>query len=342
MKMKKVKFLSSINAKLALAAVLLAGFTFTSCEEEDLSVTSTGTGTSEVTVSLAESDGTVLTDGIAYLSVYVEATDGTSLDDATITVDDDEYTAPISYGEDDGNTTVTVAASLDGYVPGSKSVYIPTISAGQCYYLTTTITLAEVGENDYETADGEITDEALAAATTYESSKTITGEYEAGVTYTTYIEVEADEVGFMDEEQKEALYNLIEQLTDEEPVLSVNAKGGVSALAVANLDKAKAILKAAVLDYAEDPGTKEIKVSVIPATDCTSIVISYYKTKVITEVTFSCEVSGTTYAVTGNQYMYTGTTVTGAVGYTEEGTSHTGHAHGHGDETNAGGGISGE
>ena len=342
MKMKKVKFLSSINAKLALAAVLLAGFTFTSCEEEDLSVTSTGTGTSEVTVSLAESEGTVLTDGIAYLSVYVEATDGTSLDDATITVDDAEYTAPISYGETDGNTTVTVAASLDGYVPGSKSVYIPTISAGQCYYLTTTITLAEVGENDYETADGEITDEALAAATTYESSTTISGEYEAGVTYTTYIDVEADEVGFMDETQKEALYSLIEQLSDDNTVLSVNAKGGVSALAVANLDKAKAILKAAVLDYAEDPGTKTIKVSVIPSADCTSITISYYKTKVITDITFSCEVSGTTYAVTGNQYMYTGTTVTGAVGYTEEGTSHTGHAHGHGDETNAGGGISGE
>ena len=359
-KMKKVKFLSSLNAKLALAAVLVAGFTFTSCEEEDLTVSTPTSSSSSPNVTIdvtttsssGETSSTVdLADGVAYVALYAQDTSGQDLADVTFTVNDEEVSADTlqTYY---AAATLEITATKDGYIPSYKTVVVPAPSEGQVIYITATLTLLSYDEDTTTTVEEEdITAEDVASATEEEEVTIFEDDVTVGVTTTYTIPVPQTYVGFLTEEQIEALYTAIEELSGS---VSATAKGGVVALAATNLQKAKDLLKAKVDAYATHPGwttvTQDITVTVTDGADTATLKIVYTSYYVTRSITISTVVENETYQVTGEDTVYTsnvinyyvnGELATHDSSTSHDSTSHDSSSHDHGDSSTAGGGTTG-
>lgn len=331
--MRKVKFLGGL-----LATALVAGFTFTSCDEEDLSVAVdnvTVTPSVDVTVSTGDTNTNVelnLEDGVVYVTLNAVNTKGVAVD-ATFTVNGGDYT---DYQTKATTLTFTEAADLeitasaDNYVTSGISVTVPTPTAGTAIVLPATITLTTVEEEDVVVEEGAVSEETTEEVTEVGEATTETDE-DGNIVVTMTVST-ADATTYLTDEQIEAFNSAIDAL--EGPT-------SASTRALSELETAKEVLKAQVKELPTAPGVAATLTYTIVVSDAASVNATISVTKKVATVALRLS-----YTIGANEYAVDGEgsqVVENVVEYTVEatgadGNTHT-HSHSHSDSSTSGGGT---
>ena len=326
--MRKVKFLSGLNATLVLAAVLVAGFTFTSCEEEDLSVTTTSgtSGSSTVTVN-----GYDLEDGVVYLTLSTTNTLGQELTDVTYTRVDGADLEYYFTAEEE----FELVADKDGFISSQKTISIPEPVEGTLVIYNANFVLTTLDEQEVYATELEAVD-ASAAVDGETVSTTDTDTHSAGSTVTIEFPY-GDAVPYVTADQIAAWEAAIDEAC---PTTESASTRGATAEARAN-----EIMKAFLATLPTEPGEETLEITVTIASDVTvtSIVVEGVEQIVNVPYSITANVDGDDYTVEGYMTVVVGvndvtSTLTGAY---HNGHAYT-HSHNHSDDSNSGGGTAGE
>lgn len=353
--MKKVKFVSGFNAKVALAACAVAGFSLIGCDEEDFSVDvpniDASTTNPDVNISVGRdtiiigSDTIIINneypteDGAAYLVLSTTATTGEVVSDVTYSILDSEGNVltdseGTAYEFPEATTLTvrvptdaqyTVVAAKTGYYTNNQFVNVPTVPVNQILTVPVNIVLEAIEVDDDEvTADVDTSEstEGEASATTQTVSAP-NGTFEVGETYTAAVSV-PDATPYLDAAQKEALYAAIDAL-----------EGPVTRAAGDDLTVAKDLLRAKVNAYrssASMNGLVTVSFTVSEAASSVRMIITTVNR--IVKITFSVWVNSQEYAVDGECTVPGESTVDAEADGVD-----ISHAHDHGDNANAGGGV---
>ena len=330
-KMRKVKFLGGL-----LATALVAGFTFTSCDEEDLSVAVdnvTVTPSVDVTVSTGDTNTNVelnLEDGVVYVTLNAVNTKGVAVN-AYFTVNDGDiysgYATTLTFTE---AADLEIIASADNYVTGGMSVTVPSPTAGTAIVLPATITLTTVEEEDVVVEEGAVSEETTEEVTEVGEATTETDE-DGNITVTMTVST-ADATTYLTDEQIEAFNSAIDAL--EGPT-------SASTRALSELETAKEVLKAQVKELPTAPGVAATLTYTIVVSDAASVNATISVTKKVATVALRLS-----YTIGANEYAVDGEgsqVVENVVEYTVEatgadGNTHT-HSHSHSDSSTSGGGT---
>lgn len=314
--MKKVK----MNAKLFMAVVAMTGISLTSCEKEDFTVDVPNIEITNPEVSFPETPN-----GVIFVQLSASSNKGELLDGVAYTNKNGEAVAeliPVTEA-----TELEITAKKEGYMTSSKKISVPAPVKGTMMTLPINFVLAEIvvdeSTNDVQvqgkpTETEELKDEV--------NAQTPVDGWKQDVQYTTNVTIPAANP-YMSSEQKEALYKEIE----------TNLKTLTTRAAAADVEVAKANLKAQVKEFASKPadGTMPISFTLTEAAD--EVVFNISTEAYIQQARFSTTVNDVTYYVDGS-YTFCGMSTVTA---TADGTP-VGHGHGHGSDNNAGGGVGGK
>ena len=328
--MKRVKFVSGLNAKLALVACAVAGFTLTGCEKEDFNV-------QVPNIVIPEAPEVIIPpypefpqeDGVAYLVLSATGTDGAVLADVTYTVGGEELGAGETTTQVEQNTTIEVTAACAGFYSKTQSVVVPAVPKNQILTVPVHIVLQPVNVDDTDiTADVDYSQtEAGENSETTQSVAAPAGEtFVPGETYTASVAV-PDPTPYITEAQKQELYAAVEALD-----------GPVSRATAEDLAIAKDLLNAKIANYQSTASTNNtISVNFQVSSEASSVRMIVTTTTNIVKITLSVMVNNEEYAVEGNCTVAGASTVTAAA----DGVN-VSHDHGHGNGENPGGGVAGD
>lgn len=314
--MKKVK----MNAKLFMAVVAMAGISLTSCEKEDFTVDVPNIEITNPEVSFPETPN-----GVIFVQLSASSNKGELLDGVAYTNKNGEAVAeliPVTEA-----TELEITAKKEGYMTSSKKISVPAPVKGTMMTLPINFVLAEIvvdeSTNDVQ-VQGKPT-ETVELKNKVNAQTPVDG-WKQDVQYTTNVTIPAANP-YMSSEQKEALYKEIE----------TNLKTLTTRAAAADVEVAKANLKAQVKEFASKPadGTMPISFTLTQAAD--EVVFNISTKAYIQQARFSTTVNDVTYYVDGS-YTFCGMSTVTA---TADGTT-VGHGHGHGSDNNAGGGVGGK
>lgn len=316
--MRKVNLKSGLNAKLALATVVVAGFTLTGCEKEDFTV-----NVPDITVTVPEPE--VVAGKIAVVLTATSA-NGNDLSGVTFTKADG---SPIEQStEYEGATTFLVYASKEGYKTAYKTVVVPAPKKDSYTVLPINFTLAALEAP----ADGDLGEIDEDSKTNEDMlPQKFTGTFEPGVEYTRDVEVPTGT--YMTAEQKEALLAKVDELAG--PVTRALSEEGM-----ANLLTAKGQLKEYINGYVSKPATIKQPVTFTVSEAASSVELIVSVDLANQSIVISTEVADERYEVEGEVTAVQQATVTAGDAEGIE-VSH-GHGHGHGSDANAGGGQGGK
>ena len=334
--MRKVKFLGGL-----LAAVLVAGFTFTSCDEEDLNVEVSNI-TVTPTVTVTSDTDLNLENGIVYVTVDAVNTKGVAVD-ATFVIDGGSY----SEEEIEGATTLAfesgtdyteaftleITASADGYVSSSKTVTVPLAASGTAIVIPCTITLTTVEEEEVTVETEDPDEDAVAAATTettetYSSDITLDSDGSGTATYEATVYTGT---AYVTEDQIDALNDAIAALTG--PV-------SASTRALTELETAQEVLYAQVKELPTAPGETTLTYTVT-VSDASSATITWTvaRTVAIVTIRLSYTIGSNEYAVEGEASVVVENTVSYEVTTTDASGNSENYSHSHGSSATSGGGT---
>lgn len=314
--MKKVK----MNAKLFMAVVAMTGISLTSCEKEDFTVDVPNIEITNPEVSFPETPN-----GVIFVQLSASSNKGELLDGVAYTNKNGEAVAeliPVTEA-----TELEITAKKEGYMTSSKKISVPAPVKGTMMTLPINFVLAEIvvdeSTNDVQvqgkpTETVDLKDEV--------NAQTPVDGWKQDVQYTANVTIPAANP-YMSSEQKEALYKEIE----------TNLKTLTTRAVAADVEVAKANLKAQVKEFASKPadGTMPISFTLTEAAD--EVVFNISTKAYIQQARFSTTVNDVTYYVDGS-YTFCGMSTVTA---TADGTT-VGHGHGHGSDNNAGGGVGGK
>ncbi len=314
--MKKVK----MNAKLFMAVVAMTGISLTSCEKEDFTVDVPNIEITNPEVSFPETPN-----GVIFVQLSASSNKGELLDGVAYTNKNGEAVAeliPVTEA-----TELEITAKKEGYMTSSKKISVPAPVKGTMMTLPINFVLAEIvvdeSTNDVQVQGKPTETEELKDKV---NAQTPVDGWKQDVQYTTNVTIPAANP-YMSSEQKEALYKEIE----------TNLKTLTTRAAAADVEVAKANLKAQVKEFASKPadGTMPISFTLTEAAD--EVVFNISTEAYIQQARFSTTVNDVTYYVDGS-YTFCGMSTVTA---TADGTT-VGHGHGHGSDNNAGGGVGGK
>lgn len=317
--MRKINFLSGINAKLVLAAMALGSFVLTGCEEEDFKV-----NVPDIDINIPAAE-----DGVVYVNLSATSENGNTLEGVKFTAEDGtEIEASKEYKD---AATFTVIASKDGYRTVSKIVNVPKPAPGSFVVMPVNFVLTTMEAVDMVTEEpsGE-----LEATSDLQSFK---GTYVKGHTYTEHIAVPSG--AFLSDEQRAALLAEIEKLEGPTDTRALTDKE-------ANLATAKGMLRAAVnnIPDRENMQTEKVPVTFIPLGDASVIDFTITTNWLLQEITLTATVAEEYYSVSGEQTLAGKSKISAAgfsITHAHGGDVEIDHGHGHGG-SNAGGGEIGK
>lgn len=319
--MKKAKFLSGFNAKMALAAVAVAGFTLTGCEKEDFSV-----NVPAIDVTVPEIQWPEAQNGIVYVMFSASGTDGNLLTDV-------KFTANGTVGESytvkggNGDVVLTVSAEKSGYYTVTKEITIAEPLKNTMAVLPVNFVLNTVDpEATVVTPLGEPVKQEETSKTEISVSTPVGGFQPNNVYHVSLLIPTGND--YMTSAQKEAFYLAIDALTGSE----TRAEGD------ADLAYAKDVLRGKVASFSSKSETTTKEVDFMVTEPAKSVSFTINSDIYVSAIKLSTVVNGKTYSVTGEcTYLnYTGYSQT--VDGVEIGHD---HGHGHGDNDNAGGSMGG-
>lgn len=314
--MKKVK----MNAKLFMAVVAMTGISLTSCEKEDFTVDVPNIEITNPEVSFPETPN-----GVIFVQLSASSNKGELLDGVAYTNKNGEAVAeliPVTEA-----TELEITAKKEGYMTSSKKISVPAPVKGTMMTLPINFVLAEIVV-DESTNDVQVQGKPTETVELKDkvNAQTPVDGWKQDVQYTTNVTIPTANP-YMSSEQKEALYKEIE----------TNLKTLTTRAAAADVEVAKANLKAQVKEFASKPadGTMPISFTLTQAAD--EVVFNISTKAYIQQARFSTTVNDVTYYVDGS-YTFCGMSTVTA---TADGTT-VGHGHGHGSDNNAGGGVGGK
>lgn len=314
--MKKVK----MNAKLFMAVVAMTGISLTSCEKEDFTVDVPNIEITNPEVSFPETPN-----GVIFVQLSASSNKGELLDGVAYTNKNGEAVAeliPVTEA-----TELEITAKKEGYMTSSKKISVPAPVKGTMMTLPINFVLAEIvvdeSTNDVQvqgkpTETVDLKDEV--------NAQTPVDGWKQDVQYTANVTIPAANP-YMSSEQKEALYKEIE----------TNLKTLTTRAAAADVEVAKANLKAQVKEFASKPADGTMPISFTLTEPADEVVFNISTKAYIQQARFSTTVNDVTYYVDGS-YTFCGMSTVTA---TADGTA-VGHGHGHGSDNNAGGGVGGK
>lgn len=314
--MKKVK----MNAKLFMAVVAMTGISLTSCEKEDFTVDVPNIEITNPEVSFPETPN-----GVIFVQLSASSNKGELLDGVAYTNKNGEAVAeliPVTEA-----TELEITAKKEGYMTSSKKISVPAPVKGTMMTLPINFVLAEIvvdeSTNDVQvqgkpTETVDLKDEV--------NAQTPVDGWKQDVQYTANVTIPAANP-YMSSEQKEALYKEIE----------TNLKTLTTRAVAADVEVAKANLKAQVKEFASKPADGTMPISFTLTEPADEVVFNISTKAYIQQARFSTTVNDVTYYVDGS-YTFCGMSTVTA---TADGTA-VGHGHGHGSDNNAGGGVGGK
>lgn len=322
--MKRVKFVSGFNAKMALVACAVAGFTLTSCEKEDFNVEVPNISVTVPEINWPEAEN----DGLVYLTLTATSNVGEDLSDAVFTMDGAEvatYNVNVSASQ---GKEVVIAASCTGYYSNSITVQIPDIPADQILTIPVNVVLEKVE------LDGDDNPTPPEVNTPVEDSENVTtkpqtvpapaGGFQPGKEYEVTVTVPSA-IPYMTTEQKTAMYAAVDALNG--PVSRVVEEG--------DLDRAKENLRAQIDEYRSTATMGGQVTATFTVTEAaSSVTVNVNTTTQNYVITFSVTIHDEVYEVSGECTVPVASTVT-AKG---EGVDIS-HSHDHGNNPDAGGGT---
>lgn len=321
--MKRVKFVSGFNAKMALVACAVAGFTLTGCEKEDFNV-----DVPNITVKPEVNWPEAENDGLVYLTLTATSNVGEDLSDATFTMDGAEVTTyNVNVSANQGGSVV-IAASCTGYYSNSVTVQIPDIPADQILTIPVNVVLEKVE------LDGDDNPTPPEVNTPVEDSENVTtkpqtvpapaGGFQPGKEYEVTVTVPSA-IPYMTTEQKTAMYAAVDALNG--PVSRVVEEG--------DLERAKENLRAQIDNYRSTATMGGQVTATFTVTEAaSSVTVNVNTTTRNYVITFSVTIHDEVYEVSGECTIPVASMVT-AEG---EGVD-VSHSHDHGNNPNAGGGT---
>lgn len=318
--MRKVNFMSGVNAKLVLAAMALGSFVLTGCEKEEFKVDAPEI---KIPVEIPEA-----ADGVAYVNLSATSINGASLTGVKFTneageplQDSKKYTAA---------ATFKVFASKDGYETAVKTVIVPELQKGAYVVIPVNFILNPVKESAKldETApvvslpEGDPMLEPV-------SQKPLEGDFRPGKEYIANVPVPTG--AYVTAAQKEALLAEVEKLAGPD----VETRAALSDEDAANLLTAKGLLRAKVEELLTAPKTKNQEITFTVKEAAKSVTFTVQTNWGTQEIKLTATVADKPYSVKGEQ-MVAGESTVSAEGENFD-VSHS-HGHGHGDGNNVGGG----
>lgn len=321
--MKRVKFVSGFNAKMALVACAVAGFTLTGCEKEEFTV-----DVPNIEVTVPEVNFPTSQDGLVYLTLSATSNTGESLVDVTYTLEGEPVTTyNVDVTKHKGNN-VTIEASCTGYYTNTVTVAIPNPPKDQIITVPVNVVLEKV-----ELAEGDVvTDVDVNNPVSTEQEKKNTnvpapaGGFQPNTEYTASVAV-PDATPYMSAEQKTALYAAVDAL-----------EGPVTKAAGDDLEIAKDMLRAQIRAYNSSASMNgQVTVNFTVTEQASSVTLTVTTTANIVKVVLTATVNNADYQVEGECTVPAASTVTAEA----EGVD-VSHSHDHGDNPNAGGGTFGD
>ena len=351
--MRKVKFLGGL-----LAAALVAGFNFTSCDEEDLSVDVANVEiTPDITVTVGGYTFTYTSNDTTYIELNVD--DGvfcvmlTAVDTSSNPIDA-AFSASVNggevgslgdltalwYGPEAEGWVIDIYADADGYVSAQSTVTVPAVVAGTLTVYSVVFTMKTTEDYNTDITEGDAVEdtEVEVEGDTTSATCTLTVDETTGTTTGTADIYVPTSASYLTSEQIEVLDDAIDAL-----------EGPTGTRAASELENAKSVLHALVAAYATEPVTQKLGTYSIIVDDITvqSLTLTYQ----VTYTTYECEITFTYDADSGNYYEVTGTATkvdetSIVVNYgdcevtTLAGETYThSHSHTHGDSSTSGGGT---
>lgn len=320
--MKKVKFVSGFNAKLALVACAVAGFSLTGCEKEEFSV-----DVPNISVDVPNIEWPETQDGIAYVLLSANSSTGEALNGVTFSIDGEVQSAifvAVTAGEH------TITAEKAGYSSNSVNVVIPTLPQDAVLNIPVNIVLTaiNVDENNNISAvpDMSESEEAPEVPATELAVSAPAGGFQAGEVRVENVPVPTAEP-FLTAEQKAQFYSAVDAYL--EGLAETRALTG-------NLAAVRDLFYAKIASYGETANTQPRDYTFNIDKAASNILLSVSTTYLWVNLTINVVYENQSYSVT-NQCTVAGATVVSA---TADGVD-VGHGHGHGDDGNAGGGTTG-
>lgn len=323
--MKRVKFVSGFNAKMALVACAVAGFTLTGCEKEEFTV-----DVPPINVDVPPFEIPTAEEGLVYLTLSATANTGESLvdvdfvatlpDETTETLEAYNWNATKYKGK-----TVSIMASSTGFYSNVVDVVIPNVPAGQIMTLPVNIVLEKV---DLEEGVVPPTiDDSTPVEETTSSEEQNLGNLSEG---TKVVEISVpDGTPYMTADQKTELYNAVATLTEDDAIALTRAE-------VSDLETAKANLRAQIDAYRSTQsmnGRMSITLEVSEG-GANNVKATVETTEETYKITLATIVNNKRYEVSGECTV----PVKNVVTVEAEGVD-VSHSHDHGNNPNAGGGI---
>ncbi len=318
--MKKAKFLSGFNAKMALAAVAVASFTLTGCEKEDFSV-----NVPNIDIEVPVLD---VNPGTAAIMLTATSTSGNTLEGITYTFTSlGGEVAPTTINCKSGETYV-IWASKEGYAPAYKEIVVPTLPNNAFVTIPVNFVLAAIVSDGVEEVVGE---EEINPSDPNDAEREKTqnfGSLKAGEVMKLTYEIPANGAIYMSDTQRSALIEAVDALSG--PTRSADDEAAV------NLETAKRLLKSKINEFASEPATVTVEREITVEKDASEIKVVVKTNQMFKTVEFSTVVANETYSVEGQLTVCKDSEV--IVEADGAAISH-GHGHGHGDGETDGGGI---
>lgn len=309
-----------MNAKLLMAVVAMAGISLTSCEKEDFTVDVPNIEITNPEVTFPETPN-----GVIFVQLSASSNKGEMLDGVAYTNKDGEAVAeliPVTEA-----TELEITAKKEGFMTSTKKISVPAPVKGSMMTLPINFVLAEIMV-DESTNDVEVQGKPVETddVTDKVNAQAPVDGWKEDVVYTASVKIPAANP-YMSSEQKETLYREID----------TNLKTLKTRAAAADVEVAKANLKAQVKEFAGKPADGSMSVSFTLTEAAENVVFNIATEAYIQQARFSTTVNDVTYYVDG-AYTFCGMSTVTA---TANGKP-IGHGHGHGSDNNAGGGVGGK
>ena len=322
--MKRVKFVSGFNAKMALVACAVAGFTLTGCEKEEFTVQ-----VPNITVTVPEIEWPETKDGVAYLLLSASSSTGEALAGVTYSIDGVAQNANVTYvSVTSGQHTIT--AEKEGYYAGSAVVMVPELPKDAVLNIPVNIVLNPVNVDDtnlvtsvpdYSNPEPAPEVDPTELAVTPPAG----GTFPAGEVNVPNVPVPTADP-FLSNEQKNKFYTAIDKYISEYAVSRAATEE--------DLQTVKSILYAKVASYNETANTVSRSYSFTISEAASSITVVVKTAYNYVQLTITAVLNGESHAVTSECTVASTTTVSANA----DGVN-VGHGHAHGGNDGAGGGI---
>lgn len=320
--MKKVKFVSGFSAKMALAAVVMAGFSLTGCEKEDFNVNVPNIDVTVPDVTFPEAEN-----GIVYVMFTASSTDGNLLNGVKYTnASGEEVGESVTVVGGNGNVTLTISASKDGYITETKTIEVAEPVKGTMMTLPVNFVLTTVEAEDVpvEVVGVPVQVETKTLSTAMETPE---GGFQPNVEYTATVQVPTA-APYLTVEQKNAFNAAIDALGTTETRASAE-----------DLVVVKSLLRGKVAAFGTSPKTESQVYKFVLSAAASSVTVVVTFDTYSQAITLSTTYNGTTYSVDGSYTFCGNSMITGQADGIEIGHD---HGHGHGDDSTAGGGTAGK